>query len=158
MNVENLKFKRLTLAIVLVLLIGCSTTNNSSNTKIGDTRTKKVVMLHQDAFLIAETTTDKTYAFSQQNPVKVGGVKENEGPRNERRFLNALLGPNGEELIYFRAGSCCGFKTPNGIYGGGGMLDKYRVTWKGAKDTLDIYINMYDKGDLFIPVGLTAKR
>jgi hypothetical protein len=37
------------------------------------------------------------------------------------------------------------------------MLDVYRIYWTGGKDTLDIYINMYDKGDLQIPVGLTAK-
>jgi hypothetical protein len=86
----------------------------------------------------------------------VGGSNESSGPRSERRFLNALLGPNGEEVKYFRAGSCCPFKTPNGILDTG-LLDRYRVSWTGSKDTLDIFINMYDKGDLQIPVGLTAR-
>jgi hypothetical protein len=38
------------------------------------------------------------------------------------------------------------------------MLDHYRVYWDGGLDTLNIFINMYYKGDLFIPVGLTAKK
>jgi hypothetical protein len=89
--------------------------------------------------------------------VKVGS-KDGTGPQNERRFLNALLGPNGEDIRYLRAGSCCPFKTPNGILDGAGLLDRYRIYWTGGKDTLDIYINMYDQGDLMIPTGLTAKQ
>lgn len=89
--------------------------------------------------------------------MKAGGIKENSGPRNERRYLNALLGPEGQEVKYARAGSCCPFKTPNGMLDNTGMLDRYRLTWAGSADTVDIYINMYDKGDLRIPVGLKAK-
>jgi hypothetical protein len=88
----------------------------------------------------------------------VGGSKESSGPRNERRFLNSLSGPNGEDVQYFRAGSCCAFKTPNGLMDNTGMLDRYRLTWTGSSDTLNIYINMYDKGNLMIPAGLTAKK
>jgi hypothetical protein len=60
--------------------------------------------------------------------------------------------------IVLRAGSCCPFKTPNGAFGGSGMLDRYRVTWASSSDTLDLYINMYDKGDLKIPLGLTGRK
>ncbi len=110
--------------------------------------------LNDNTYLLTEMSEDKTYAFDKSNPVKVGGLS----PSNERAFLNALLGPNGEEVKYFRAGSCCHFKTPNGLVGDGGLLDLYRVFWEGASDTLDIYINMYDKGDLKIPLGLKAKK
>jgi hypothetical protein len=90
--------------------------------------------------------------------VKVGGARENAGPKNERRFLNGLRGPNQEVLQYYRAGSCCPFNTPNGVFANSGMLDIYKVYWTGGTDTLTIYINMYDKGDLEIPVGLTGLR
>jgi hypothetical protein len=106
---------------------------------------------------LTDATDDKTYGFEKSNPVKVGGSIES-GARNERRFLNALLGPNGEETTYFRAGSCCEFKTPNGLIGNMGLLDRYKLTWTGSSDTLNIYINMYDQGDLMISVGLTAKK
>jgi hypothetical protein len=79
-------------------------------------------------------------------------------PGNEHRYLHALLGPSGESINYHREGSCCSFKTPNGLFGNAGLLDHYRVTWEGTRDTVDIFINMYDKGNLKIPVGFTAKK
>ncbi len=144
---------------VFLITVSCSNSKKaasgtSSNKGSGDTRTTKVVMLDDETYLLTEQSDDKSYGFEQSNPVKVG----ERSPQNERRFLNALLGPNGETIKYFRAGSCCPFKTPNGTIGGGGLLDRYRVFWDGNKDTLNIYINMYDKGDLKIPVGFTAKK
>lgn len=38
------------------------------------------------------------------------------------------------------------------------MLDNYRVTWEGSKDTVSIYINMYDYSELKAPVGFTIKK
>ncbi|PWG04611.1 2-dehydro-3-deoxyphosphooctonate aldolase [Polaribacter aquimarinus] len=135
------------------LLIACATKKNSI------TNNKKLLVKPQilnNAFAITEKSTDKSYGYTQKNPIKVGGVKESEGPINERRFLNALAGPNGELINYFRAGSCCHFKTENGILGTG-LLDHYRIFWKGSKDTLSLYINMYDFEKLKIPVGFTSK-
>lgn len=124
--------------------------------KGGDTRTKEAVLMDDLTYLLTETTTDSSYGYTQSNPVKVGGPFS-EGPKNERRFLNALLGPNGEKVVYQRAGSCCAFRTPNGLMNNTGLLDHYRVSWTGSRDTVSIYVNMYDKGDLLIPVGFTAK-
>ncbi|GGK80626.1 hypothetical protein GCM10011405_30490 [Rufibacter glacialis] len=143
----------------MIALAGCATPKvpaAADNTQ-GHTRTREVSSLDEDTYLLTETSSDKTYGYDKANPVKVGGSGESSGPRNERRFLNALLGPSGERVGYHRAGSCCGFETPNGFMGGG-MLDIYRVYWEGGKDTLNIYLNMYDRGDLKVPVGLTAKK
>lgn len=122
----------------------------------GHTRTKKVNMIDNYTYRLEEYATDKSYGYEEGNPVKVGGADESSGPMNERRFLNGLTGPNGERIEYFREGSCCPFSSPNGFMGGG-MLDKYRVFYRGSKDTVTIFINMYDKGDLFVPVGFKAK-
>ncbi len=150
---------RVSLFIGLVLLFSCSSSRTVGTSKgDGDTRTKPVVSIDDNAYLLTEYAADETYAYDKSNPVKVGGSKESSGPKNERWYLNGLLGPNGEEIKYFRAGSCCAFKTPNGLMDNTGLLDRYRVFWEGGKDTLDIYINMYDKGDLKIPVGLTARK
>lgn len=137
----------------LMLLAGCATANSS-----GDTRSKEIQLLDENTFLITDLADDPSYGYKKSNPVKVGGVNEKSGPLNERRFLNALTGPNGETIMYVRGGSCCAFKTPNGLLDNTGMLDRYKITWLGATDTLDIYINMYDKGDLKIPVGLSARE
>lgn len=151
---------KLLISITLILLYSCSSQKSgiASKAGYGDTRTKKVELIDDNTYLITEYSDDKSYGYDQSNPVKVGGAKESIGPQNERRFLNGLLGPNGEKLKFFRAGSCCAFKTPHGMINDTGLLDRYRVFWAGAKDTLDIYINMYDLGDLKVPVGLTAKK
>lgn len=146
---------------LLIIAISCSSkkkvnTNDNEDKGVGDTRTKTVELIDNYTYLLTEQSDDKTYGYDKSNPIKVGGVKTNEGPLNERRFLNALFGPGNKKMTYFRAGSCCAFKTPNGYFNNTGMLDRYRVTEIGSKDTLDIYINMYDTGDLKIPVGLKA--
>lgn len=116
-------------ALFAVMLCACSTS------KSGDTPT---------------VNTDETYGYTQTNPIKVGGFKD--GPANERDYLNSLSGPNGEELVYKRSGSCCNFETKNSPFGMG-LLDIYRVTYAGKKDTITLYINMYDKAKLKAPVG-----
>jgi len=111
-------------------------------------------LVDDNTFLITELSTDKTYG-TEKNPIKVGG-DENSGPSNERRFLNALAGPNGEKISYTRKGSCCHFETPNGFMGGG-LLDMYEITWPGQKKPVMLYINMYDPGELKCPVGFTLR-
>lgn len=131
------------------MMISCSTTKQSITNNLKDNET----------FELFEISKDPTYGLSEKNPVQVGGVSTNEGPRNERRFLNALAGPNGEKISYYRAGSCCPIKSDKDIMGTGRvMLDNYQVTWEGSKDTLSIYINMYDSGSLKAPKGFTIKK
>jgi len=131
--------------------------STSSNTKEGHTRTQKVELANEQTYVVRETTSDNTYGYEQKNAIKVGG-RNGSGPLNERRFLNALAGPNGESITYRRRGSCCAFKTPNGMIDNTGMLDIYELTWEGQSKPVILYLNMYDEGDLFIPVGLTAKK
>lgn len=45
-------------------------------------------------------SADKTYGYTQGNPVRVGG-----GPSRERAFLDNLRGPNGEKVTYTRLSS-----------------------------------------------------
>ena len=131
----------------VILLLSCT----------GSKQSKKTKLLNNNTFLLTEISTDNTYGLSEKNPVEVGGADKSEGPINERRFLNALAGPNGEPISYYRAGSCCPVKSKNGFMGMA-MLDKYRVTWKGSTDTVSIYINMYDYNTLKAPVGFTIAK
>lgn len=146
--------KNILYLIILVAAVSCASKKPRSNEAIGNTRSETVLSLDDYSYLITIPANDPTYAYTKQNPVKVGGMS----PANERKFLNGLLGPNAESLSYYRVGSCCSFKTPNGIFGDSGLLDIYSVFWEGATDTLTIYINMYDEGNLRIPDGLTARK
>lgn len=141
--------KKYTYIATLSLFFSCSTSKQIVITELKDNQT----------FALNEISNDPTYGHSEKNPIQVGGVDKQSGPLNERRFLNALAGPNGEEVTYFRSGSCCSIKSKNDPLGFGRvMLDNYRVTWKGAKDTVSIYINMYDYGVLKAPKGFTIKK
>ncbi len=139
--------KKIIICGITWCLISCSVSKNIVKTDL----------LNNQTFALTEVSEDPTYGLSEKNPIEVGGVDKNEGPINERRFLNALAGPNGEAISYRRSNSCCPVKSKNGLMGYA-MLDNYRVTWEGAKDTISIYINMYDSGTLKVPVGFTIKK
>lgn len=149
------------LILGIIIISSCAAPKTSISAALkkgeGDTRTKKVEYIDNYTYLLTETSDDKTYGYSESNPIKVGGVSEREGPLNQRRFLDALYGPNNKKMIYWRAGSCCPIETSAG-FNNLGMLDKYRAVEIGSSDTLTLYINMYDKGDLKIPMGLQAKE
>lgn len=142
--------KQLTLLGIILLTISCSSTKSLNKNHIQ-------TLLDDHTFVVTEISKNKSYGLSPKNPVEVGGVKDASGPKNERRYLNALTGPNGEEVSYYRAGSCCPVKSKNGMMGKA-MLDNYRVTWEGSKDTVSIYINMYDSGILKAPYGFGVKK
>lgn len=144
------------LTVVVFLMYSCKTAENA--VKGGDDRTTEVEMLNNSTYFLTEYATDDNYGITKENPVKVGGIKESEGPTNERRYLNALLTGNGETLKFYRSGSCCAFSTPNGIIGNTGLLDVYKLYVEGSTDTTILYFNMYDKGDLFIPKGFKSKE
>lgn len=116
-----------------------------------------VSLLNDTTFLLTEVSKVKTYGYSENNPVKVGGNDKREGPRNERRFLNALTGPNGEAISYERIGSCCQFKTPNGFMGSG-LLNQYEVRWEGQQQPIVLYTNMYEYDSLKVPMGLKPRQ
>lgn len=139
--------RNLTLLTTALLLMTCTSTKQVT----------KTYTIEGGQFILTEISTDPSYGLSEKKPIEVGGVEKREGPLNERRYLNALAGPNGEKVSYYRAGSCCGVKSKNGFMGIA-VLDNYRVTWEGSKDTVSIYINMYDYGELKAPVGFTIKK
>lgn len=144
------------LTVFVFSMYSCKTAENA--VKGGDDRTNEVEMLNNSTYFLTEYASDENYGFSKELPVKVGGIKENEGPVNERRYLNALLSNEGSELRFFRSGSCCAFTTPNGLIGNTGLLDVYKLYLEGSTDTTILYFNMYDKGDLFIPKGFRSKE
>jgi hypothetical protein len=166
--------RHLILFPVLVLFLGSCGSTKKSTTGTGNAKAvpenangssenfskSQASLLDNNTFKLETIADDETYGYTQANPVCVGGIKSSEGPLNERRFLNALLGPDGEEVEYSRRGSCCPFTTPNGLVGNSGMLDIYVVKYKsnGQEKVVNIFINMYDFGKLSAPKGFTIKK
>lgn len=115
-------------------------------------------LLNANTFKLTEVSTDETYGYSEKNAIQVGGAKDQAGPTNERRFLNALLGPNGETVEYVRLGSCCPVPSKNALYGKNAILDKYEVKYDGLEKPIILYINMYDYSPLKAPKGFTFRE
>jgi adenylate kinase family enzyme len=90
-------------------------------------------------------STDETYGYTQENPIKVGGDVF-EGVSRERAYLDNLLGPNGEELSYERNGS-----IPTDTI----ILDAYQVKGAGIDEVL--YVDIYNYSEPQAPVGFTCK-
>ncbi|MCH2194997.1 2-dehydro-3-deoxyphosphooctonate aldolase [Kordia sp.] len=153
------------LFVAFTLIVACGTkksaltpSKKTASIKKAKSKNFKQTLRDQYTFVITEISSDKTYGYSPENAVEVGGVKDSEGPLNEQRYLNALTGPNGEEISYFRAGSCCPVPSENAMFGDHAMLDNYRVTWQGSKDTVSIYINMHDSSPLKAPKGFGLRK
>lgn len=92
-----------------------------------------------------EVSTDATYGYTKENPIKVGGGAF-DGPARERAFLDTLRGPNGEGVEYYRLGSEDGVDT---------ILDAYQVSFLG-QDSVVLYMDEYSYEDLKAPVGFTC--
>jgi hypothetical protein len=103
---------------------------------------------------LTQSAPAPTYGFSQSNPIKVGGLTES----READYLNGLRGPAGEPIEYERIGSCCPFRTTNGFVGGIGLLDAFRVTYKGQSQAATLYIDFYDEESLNVPLGFTPRQ
>lgn len=134
---------------LVIVLCGCVTSPHKRKTHER--------FLDEQTYELSHISSDKNYGYSYQTPIKVGGVRSSEGPQNQLRYLNALLGPNNEPIMYNHIGSCCDFRTRNSEMGMA-QLDSYQLFWEGGKDTLIVYINMYDADKLYVPAGLNFKR
>ena len=58
---------------------------------------------------------------------------------------------------YTKLESCCPFPTKNTDIGAG-FLDVYELKWDGQKKPVLLYLNIYEKGILMVPVGLSLKQ
>lgn len=105
----------------------------------------------------SEVAIDPTYGYSKDNPINVGGVVHDRGPRNEIIFLSNLISESGEKPTFNRRGSCCPIHTQFG-YDGRGLLDIYELVIPSKNDTIILYLNMYDYEKPKIPKGFRIKN
>lgn len=104
-------------------------------------------------FDVFEYSENQKYGIDGEYPVKVG----EKSAETQRRYLSTLAGPNGEELEFYRVGSCCAYKSENSAFGKA-LVDIYSVTYEGLKKPIYIYISFYDKEKLYIPQGFTKRQ
>ncbi len=98
--------------------------------------------------VIEGTTIDPTYAYTRENPARVGGFGSEDPESGESSYLASLYGPHGEPLYYERLGSQPGYD---------GILDVFAITYDGLGDeALILYLDPYHRESLRAPLGLTG--
>ena len=145
----------LTVILFAITLTSCVSTRNTI--KNIDNNAPDLVLNPDGSFAITEYSNNPKYAYNKDYPVNIFYKSTKDDSINQPRFLNALAGPNGEKITFKKLENCCPFPTKRNDIGVG-MLDVYEITWEGLAKPLKIYINIYEKGYVTVPMGLTLKK
>ena len=145
------------LSFFALLIITASCVSTKSTLKNVDDNAPALKLTKDNTFVITEYSKDKKYGYDKDYPINIFyGTTKNE-TINQQRFLNALAGPKGEKITFTKLESCCPFPTKRSDMGAG-LLDVYELKWEGQKNPVILYLNIYEKGILMVPVGLTLNK
>jgi len=147
--------KSIPLIALLISLASCSSTQ--STLKNTDDNAPNLVLNKENTFVITEYSKDKKYGYDKDYPINLFFNNTKNETVNQQRFFNALAGPNGEKITFIKLESCCPFPTKRSEMGAG-FLEVFEIKWAGQKKPILLYLNIYEKGILMIPVGLTLKK
>ncbi len=145
------------LSIIFILIITTSCVSTKSTLKNVDDNAPSPKLTKENTFLITQYSNDKKYGYDPDYPINVFYLNTKNENLNAQRFLDALAGPNGEKISYTKLESCCPFPTKRHEIGAG-FLDVYEVMWLGKSNPIKLYINIYEKGYLMVPIGLSIKK
>lgn len=146
-----------TALFILLLVIATSCVSTKSTLKNVDDNAPDLILKKNNTFTITRFATDKKYGYDPDYPVNIFYRNTKDEALNETRFLNALAGPNGEKITYKRLETCCPFPTKRSDMGAG-FLNVYELTWEGQKKPITLYLNIYEKGILMVPMGLSLRK
>ena len=142
------------IAILLSISACTSTKSTLQNT---DDNAPNLELSAANTFIITQYSTDKKYGYDKDYPINIFFNNTANETINQERFLNALAGPKGEKISFTKLENCCPFPTKRSEMGAG-FLDVYELMWNGQKKPTLLYLNIYEKGILMVPVGLTVKK
>ena len=141
----------------MLITIISSCVSTKSTLKNVDDNAPNLRLTSENTFVINQYSKDKKYGYDEDYPINIFYKNSKEDFINQQRFLNALAGPNGEKITYKKIESCCPFPTKKSEMGAG-FLDIYELTWEGQTAPIKLYLNIYEKGVLMVPVGLSLKK
>lgn len=146
-----------TVLFVTLLIVTASCVSTKSTLKNVDNNAPIPVLSKDNTFVITQFSTDKRYGYDKDYPINIFFRTSKDESINQQRYLNALAGPKGEKLTYTKLESCCPFPSTKSDMGAG-FLDVYEVKWEGQKKPVLLYLNIYEKGILMVPVGFSLKK
>ena len=139
----------------LFLFVSCISTK--STLKNVDNNAPIPKLTKNNTFVITEFSKDKKYGYDKDYAINIFYRGTKDDVINQQRFLNALAGPNGEAITFSKLESCCPFPSKNTEMGAG-FLDVYEIKWEGLKKPILLYLNIYERGQLMVPVGFSLKK
>jgi hypothetical protein len=113
---------------------------------------------------------DSTYGYTPENPLKLKKGNQEKSILHSRLFLNGLKTQDNQNLVLLarESGHNPNYKKPAivitdrapGLPLGGklGILDKYIFLTSVKKDTISIFVDIYNKGKLMLPAGLKYEQ
>jgi len=128
------------------------------------------IVYGQKSFPKLVTSTDSTFGYTNLNPLKLKKGNQGKSVDNSYKFLAGLKTLDNQTLtLLFRATTDNPtYKKPSikinnrftgmPISGKLGLLDKYVFLTSTTKDTVTLFVDIYNKGDLFLPVGLKYEQ
>jgi hypothetical protein len=146
-----------TILFIPLLLVITSCGSIKSSIKNVDNNAPVPVLGKNNSFVITEYSKDKKYGYDKDYPINIYFRGTKNDTINQKYFLNALAGPKGEKITYTRMENCCPFPTKNSDMGAG-FLNVYELKWEGQKKPVLLYLNIYEKGLLMVPVGLSLQK
>lgn len=145
------------LVAILFAIVTSSCVSTKSTLKNVDDNAPIPIVSANNTFVLNEYSKDKKYGYDADYPINVFYKNTKDENLNAERFLNALAGPNGEKITYSKVESCCPFPTKRTEIGAG-FLDVYELKWEGQTEPAKLYLNIYEKGYLLVPIGLSIKK
>ena len=145
------------LVFFISTLLSVSCVSTKSTLKNVDDNAPIPKLSKDNTYILTEFSQDKKYGYNPDYPINVFYINSKEKNLNAERFLNALTGPNNEKITYSKLESCCPFPTKRTEIGAG-FLDVYLLKWEGQTEPKKLYINIYERGYLLVPVGLSIKK
>ena len=140
------------IALIIIVIGSVSCVSTKSTLKNVNDKAPIPKLTTDTTFVISKYSNDLRYGYNKDYPINVFYRNTKDETINPKRFLNALTGPRGEKLFFKKIEVCCPFPTKNSEMGGG-FLDIYEVTWVGQKQPIKLYFNIYEKGELLVPMG-----
>ncbi|WP_276504638.1 hypothetical protein [Terrimonas pollutisoli] len=113
---------------------------------------------------------DSSYGFTAQNPLKLKKGNQEKSITNAYIFLSGLKTQDNQKLALLSRMTTedPNYKEPaikiNNRYTGMpisgklGLLDKYVFLTQSTRDTVTIYVDIYNKGTLMLPIGLKYEQ
>ena len=146
-----MKFKILLILVILhIATVACVSTKLTI--KNIDDKAPNLTLTKDNTFVITAFSKDKKYGYDKDYPINIFYKTTINDSINQPRFLNALTGPKGEKISYKKSQNCCPFPSKKSE-SGAGLLEIYEITWVGQIKPVKLYLNIFEKGILMVPMG-----